>query len=211
MSTERPAIRGLYAITPDLADTARLQSLVQQALEGGLRLLQYRSKTLPAPLRLAQARALVAQCGNQGATLIVNDDALLARASGAAGVHLGKEDGLCPHREPTDSEHSLTVGISCYDSLPLALDAEAQGADYVAFGSMFPSRTKPGAVQAPLSLLREARQRLNVPIVAIGGITLAHMDELVKTGVNAVAVISALFDAPDVRKAAQHFNAYFGE
>ena len=211
MSTERPVIRGLYGITPDMADTGQLQSLVQQAIDGGLTLLQYRCKTLPAELRSAQAKALAAQCAAQRVTLIVNDDTHLARASRAAGVHLGKTDDSVPSKQPEDNIHALLVGISCYDSLPRALKAQALGADYVAFGSMFSSPTKPDAVRAPLSLLREAKRRLAVPVVAIGGITLAHMDELMDAGADAVAVISALFDAPDVRKAAQHFNACFGE
>ena len=103
------------------------------------------------------------------------------------------------------------MGVSCYDSLPRAEQAEASGADYVAFGSLFPSSTKPDAVRAPLSLLGEAKHRLRVPVVAIGGITLSRMDQLRSTGVDAVAVITALFDAPDVKKAAQQFNAYFEE
>ena len=209
MSIERPVIRGLYAVTPETDDTARLQSLVQQAIDGGLRLLQYRAKTLPAPLREMQACALSAQCAAQDVTFIVNDDAALAASSAAAGVHLGKDDGPIPANQ--DGERPLLVGVSCYDSLPRALEATARGADYVAFGSVFASQTKPDAGRAPLSLLREAKLRLRVPVVAIGGITLARMDELVQTGIDAVAVLSALFDAPDVRTAARRFNAYFGE
>ncbi|MDE2342789.1 MAG: thiamine phosphate synthase [Betaproteobacteria bacterium] len=211
MSTDRSAIRGLYAITPDIADTHRLQSLVQQAIDGGLTLLQYRAKTLSAAQRLEQARALATQCRAQNVTFIANDDEALARACGAAGVHLGRDDSPKKFLESGGSERSLLVGVSCYDSLPRALEAEAAGADYVAFGSVFPSSTKPDAVRAPLALLGEARRQLRIPVVAIGGITLEHMDELHRTGVDAVAVITALFSAPDVRKAAQEFNAYFGK
>ncbi|MDE2624048.1 MAG: thiamine phosphate synthase [Betaproteobacteria bacterium] len=211
MSTERCAIRGLYAITPDIADTHRLQSLVQLAIDGGLTLLQYRAKTLPLPLRQAQAQALTAQCASQNVTFIVNDDAALAQACGAAGVHLGRDDDPLESLEPVGGKRSLLVGVSCYDSLPRAERAEASGADYVAFGSMFPSSTKPDAVQPPLSLLGEAKRRLRVPVVAIGGITLSRMDQLRNAGVDAVAVITALFDAPDIKKAAQQFNAYFEE
>jgi thiamine-phosphate pyrophosphorylase len=209
MSIDPTLIRGLYAITPEIADTPRLLGLVQQAIDGGVTILQYRAKTLAPALREVQAQALALLCKRQGVNFIINDDIDLAHKCNAAGVHLGRDDVTLWNKEYTDSKHSLLVGVSCYDSLELALDAQRAGASYVAFGSFFPSRTKPNAVRATLPLLREARQRLEIPIVAIGGIDLDHVDTLVEAGADAVAVISALFEAPDISGTARQFNHHF--
>ncbi len=209
MSIDPTLIRGLYAITPEIADTTRLLGQVQQAIDGGVTVLQYRAKTLAPSLREAQAQALALQCKRQGVALIVNDDIALARACNAAGVHLGRDDSTSWNKGHSESERPLLVGISCYDSLELALEAQRAGASYVAFGSFFPSRTKPGAARATLPLLREARRRLDIPIVAIGGIDLDQVDTLVAAGADAVAVISALFEAPDISETARQFNHHF--
>lgn len=201
------AMRGLYAITPDGADSARLLQLAARALEGGTRLLQYRNKTAGPAQRLDEARALVALCERHGARLIVNDDLALAQEVKAHGLHLGREDGeLAAARAAFPG----LLGASCYDSLDLAKRAAAARADYIAFGSVFPSPTKPGAVRAPLSLFAAARQ-LGLPMVAIGGITLDNAPQLVAAGADALAVISALFDAPDVAAAASAFNRLYAQ
>jgi len=200
-------IRGLYAITPDGADSARLLQLAARALEGGTRLLQYRNKSAPPAQRLAEARALVALASRHGARLIVNDDLALALQVKAHGLHLGREDGeLAAARAAFPG----LLGASCYDSLDLARRAAAAGADYIAFGSVFPSPTKPGAVRAPLTLFAEARP-LGLPTVAIGGITLANAPQLVAAGADGLAVISALFDAPEVAAAARAFNQLYAQ
>ncbi len=209
MSIEPAIIRGLYAITPEIADTPRLLSQVQKAIDGGVTVLQYRAKTLAPAMREVQAHALTIQCKRQGVALIINDDLTLARACNATGVHLGRDDKASWTKGSSKSERPLIVGVSCYDSLQLALDAEQAGADYVAFGSFFPSRTKPNAVRATLPLLREARRRLGIPIVAIGGIQLSEVDALIEAGADAVAVISALFEAHDISGTAHQFNLHF--
>lgn len=201
------AIRGLYAITPDGADSGRLLQLAARALEGGTRLLQYRNKSAPPAQRLAEARALVALADRHGAQLIVNDELTLALEAKAHGLHLGREDGeLAAARKAFPG----ILGASCYDSLERAKRAAAAGADYIAFGSVFPSPTKPGAVRAPLSLFAAARP-LGLPMVAIGGITLANAPQLLAAGADGLAVISALFDAPDVAAAARAFNQLFAQ
>jgi thiamine-phosphate pyrophosphorylase len=201
-------LRGLYAVTPECADTARLVALVERALAGGARLVQYRAKDAPRALRLEQARALVALAHRHGARLIVNDDAALALEAGADGAHLGRGDGdLAAARAALGGR---ILGASCYDSLERARAAAAAGADYLAFGSVFPSPTKPGAVRAPLSLLGEARP-LGRPLVAIGGITLGNAPQVIRAGADCLAVISAVFDAPDVAAAARAFARLFGE
>lgn len=201
-------ISGLYAVTPDVADTPRLIPKAQAALAGGARLLQYRNKSAGPALKLAQAHALLALCRKYRALFIVNDHLDLALAVNADGLHLGADDGsLAAARAQLGPARLL--GASCYDRLELALEAELLGADYVAFGSFYPSRVKPGAVRAPLALLREARRRLSIPVVAIGGITHENAPQLIAAGAHSLAVVSALFDADDVELAARRFNALF--
>jgi thiamine-phosphate pyrophosphorylase len=199
-------IRGLYAITPDEADTARLVLIVRQALLGGAGVLQYRNKAASPALRLDQAMALHDLTLEFSVPLIINDDAQLAHQVDAEGVHLGGEDGsVAKARELLG--HGKLVGVSCYNRVALAHDAVRQGADYVAFGSFFSSTVKPEAVSASPDLLRQARRELAVPLVAIGGITVGNGAQLLQAGANALAVISAVFAAPDVMSAARQFSA----
>lgn len=201
-------VSGLYAVTPDIADTPGLLATAEAALAGGARLLQYRNKSASSELRLAQARALLALCRGFQVALIINDHLDLALAVNADGLHLGAEDGsLAAARARLGPARIL--GASCYDRLERALAAERLGADYVAFGSFFASSVKPGAARAPLALLRQAKRRLSVPVVAIGGITLDNAPQLIAGGADGVAVVSALFGADDVRLAARRFSALF--
>ena len=200
-------IRGLYAVTPDEFDTALLAARVKAAVAGGARLLQYRNKGAPLSLRLEQARTLVPICRHSGVPLIVNDHPDVALEVGADGVHLGRDDGdvaAARIRLP-----GKLLGVSCYDEIARAISAERDGADYVAFGRFFPSVTKPGYIKASLDLVAEAKRCVHVPIVAIGGITLEHTPSLIAAGVDAVAVISALFASADVRESARAFAALF--
>lgn len=204
-------LNGLYAITPDQPDTATLLGQVEQALQGGVRLLQYRNKTAQAPLQREQARRLLALCREFGAKLIINDDLVLALAIGADGVHLGREDGKLAAARAALGPDKL-LGVSCYTDLSRAREAAGCRADYVAFGSFFASNTKPGAPRAPLDLLRQARAELNLPtlsIAAIGGINLAYAPQLIAAGANLLAVITDLFDAPDIRAHAAAYDALF--
>lgn len=207
MTTRKPAIKGLYAVTPDEQDTARLLARVEAALEGGARMLQYRNKSASPALRATQASALRCLCQAAGVPLIVNDDLAIALAVGAEGVHLGRDDGDLPSARNRFPQG--LIGVSCYNESVRAERALTGGADYVAFGSFFPSSTKPGAVAAPLTLIAEAKRIVGLPIVAIGGITLENAPRLLAAGADAIAVISALFDAPDVRQAARRFAALF--
>jgi thiamine-phosphate pyrophosphorylase len=201
-------MHGLYAVTPDMADTETLVSLVSAAIAGGSRFVQYRNKIASAALQLEQARALKSLCDSAGASLIINDSVEVAVEVEAAGVHLGADDSDVGQARAALGRGKL-IGVSCYNRLELARAAESSGADYVAFGSFFPSQVKPGAVRASLELLREAGREVPVPIVAIGGITIHNAPPLVGAGANALAVISALFDAPDVSAAARSFSALY--
>lgn len=201
-------ISGLYALTPDTADTGALAAMVRAALEGGCRWVQYRNKTADGVLRREQALVLRRVTAQWAAALIVNDDPALALAAGADGVHLGGEDA------PVDEARQLLgtgriIGASCYDRLDLALTAQAAGADYVAFGSFFPSSVKPGAVRPEPGLLTRAGERINLPLVAIGGITPENAPALIAAGASALAVVTALFGAPDVAGAARRFCRLF--
>lgn len=205
---ERVRLSGLYAITPDWADTARLLATTTAILEGGCRLVQYRNKGASAALKAQQARALRALTRRFGARLLVNDDLALALEVGADGVHLGREDGdLAAARAALGRDRLL--GASCYQSLAAARAAAAAGADYVAFGSFFASPTKPQAARADPALLVAARRELDVPLAAIGGITTDNAAALVEAGADLLAVISALYDAPDPSLAAQAFGRLF--
>lgn len=203
-------VRRLYAVTPEEPDTEALSRKVRQALAGGASIVQYRNKSCSTALRREQGAALLALCRAVDAPLIVNDDLDLAFAIGADGLHLGLED-IPVSAARAKLGDDMLLGASCCDRLELALAALDAGADYVAFGSAFPSTTKPGATRASLALFCEAKARLNSPIVAIGGITLENAHTLIAAGVDAVAVISALFDAPDIAAAARDFDRLFGK
>ena len=200
-------LRGLYAITPDLADTGMLLRSVAQALEGGIAMLQYRRK---GKQHIDEARTLARMCRDRAVPFIVNDDVALALNCGADGVHLGRDDGeLAAARVKLDGKlGGKLLGASCYDSLSAARAAVAAGADYVAFGSVFPSPTKPAAVRAPRRLFGEARL-LGVPLVAIGGVTLQNAAQLLAAGADCLAVISDLFEAPDIAERARAYGMLF--
>lgn len=202
------AIKGLYAVTPDQADTPTLIAMVGAALDGGACAIQYRNKAADRAQRHGQALALRALCRRHGVPLIINDHLDLALDIGADGLHLGAGDGdIAAARRALGANRLL--GASCYDRLELAHAARDAGADHVAFGAAFVSPTKPGAVHAPLALYARARETLGMPVVAIGGITHANAPALIAAGVDAVAVITALFGAPDIAAAARRFLPLF--
>lgn len=191
-----PPTRGLYAVTPDIADTADLVARVDAALGGGVRWVQYRNKNASPALRRVQAEALAKTCHRQGALLIVNDDVVLAAEIGADGVHLGADDGDLDRARAVIGRDRI-LGVSCYASFERAERARAIGADYLAFGAIFASPTKPAAVRAPLDLLTQARDRWGLPVAAIGGITLESAGAVIAAGADLLAVISDLFEAPE--------------
>ncbi len=205
---EYDRIGGLYAIADRGLLGERLVEAATLALRGGTRLLQYRDKQGPRIQRLELARRLLECCREHGVPLLINDDVDLAGEIGADGVHLGSADVTIARARERLGPRAL-IGRSCYDRLELALQAQQEGADYVAFGRFFPSRTKPGAVPCPISLLGEARQALSLPIVAIGGITPENGGRLIAAGADALAVIHGLFGQPDIEATASHFDRLF--
>lgn len=208
-AAQREHLSGLYAVTPDDYLLPRLSALVTMALAGGVRVVQYRNKIAPPPLKRAQAAELLRQCRAAGAMLLINDDVELAADIGADGVHIGREDGGIARARAIVGPHRV-IGVSCYDDLSIAEAAVKEGADYIAFGAMYPSTVKPGAVAAPLNLLTEARARWDVPVCAIGGIKLANTQPLIDAGAHMVAVITDLFDAMDITAQARAYQTLFG-
>jgi thiamine-phosphate pyrophosphorylase len=205
----RPWRRGLYAVTdPELIAPRDLASHIDAAIEGGAVLVQYRDKTTADPQRLAQARTVVTLCHSRHVPLIVNDDIALAAAIGADGVHLGRDDApLAVVRQHLGPD--AIIGVSCYNDLPRAVIAAEAGADYVAFGRFFPSHIKPHAVRTDVEILSRAKQRLSIPVVAIGGITADNGDTLIAAGADMLAVIHGIFGQNDVTAAARSIARLF--
>jgi thiamine-phosphate pyrophosphorylase len=200
---------GVYAITPEHTQhNSQIFDQVRSALECNISALQYRSKDLVYSDRLVAAQRMRKLCREMETPFIVNDDVDLALAVDADGIHLGKNDR--DYRTLTSlRSRKLIVGISCYNSFELAQAGAAAGVDYVAFGSFFPSRTKPEAVIADTALLERATRELDVPIVAIGGITPQNGAVLLRAGADLLAVISGIFEQSDVKSATNEFNQLF--
>lgn len=198
-------LRGLYALTPhDLTDPA-LIAAVAAALAGGAALVQYRAK---GRADADTAGTLNNLCRDHGVGLIVNDDPELAAEAGAAGVHLGRDDPDIARARALLGEAAI-IGVSCYNDLSRAEAATTAGADYLAFGSLYPSPTKPDAVACPPQTLTAAGDH-GLPVVAIGGITVENAGAVIAAGADLVAVISDLFTAGDIRVRARQYAALFG-
>ena len=206
-SSGEARLRGLYAITPQVEDTARLRGLVSDAIAGGAALVQYRQKGLAHALALAQARELASLCRQAGVAFIVNDSIELALDCGADGVHVGRDDAAVAQARRAMPRG--IVGASCYADPRAAAVAAREGADYVGIGSVFASSTKPAAVRAPLSAIALARREGGIAVAAIGGITADNAREALDAGADMVAVISAIFDAPDVTRASRAIARLF--
>ena len=201
-------IRGLYVVTDPDQSGVRLTTAVEQAVAGGARTVQYRQKDKNSRAYVDDAVALRTITRRRKRTLIINDDPILATNVDADGVHLGRSDvDVVAARSIIGTEK--IIGVSCYDDLDRALLAQQQGADYVAFGSFFPSSTKPGAVKASINLLQQAKRQLSLPLVAIGGIDRFNAPLLIEAGADAIAVISAVFAQKDVRAAAKLLAGLF--
>jgi len=198
----------LYAVTPNELDTKLLVAKVEAALKGGVRLIQYRNKAAGKSLLLRQATALLAACRAYGALLIINDHLDLCARIDADGIHLGATD--CkpgPVRSLLGADK--IIGVSCYNQLNLAQEAEAEGANYVTFGAYFNSDSASNLISAPLELFQQAKQTIKIPVVGFGEITIDHADRVKAAGADAIAVIDALFEAKNITTLSQQFNAVY--
>ena len=206
--TTRASLRGLYAITPSGLDETRLITNAEAALRGGTRIVQFRDKTRDSALQHHLALTLRALTRRFNALLIINDNLPLALSSDADGVHLGGTDGdLAKARRQLGPNKIL--GASCYADFEQARAAVQAGADYIAFGAVFASPTKPHAVRADLSLFERSRRELAIPTCAIGGITERNAPSVVASGADMLAVITDLFEAPNIEERARAFQLLF--
>jgi thiamine-phosphate pyrophosphorylase len=201
--------RGLYAITDSkLLSPEQMVEAVAMAIQGGAVMIQYRDKGDDEMRRQWEAADLSNLCRPLGVPLIINDDVELAGQIMAKGVHLGKGDADVASARAALGNNAI-IGVSCYNDLTRAIEAEKAGADYVAFGSFFPSRTKPDALKADIELLRQAKQQLTIPVVAIGGITADNGAPLVEAGADMLAVVSEVFGQADIMGAAERIANLF--
>jgi thiamine-phosphate pyrophosphorylase len=205
MARDKRILRGLYGIADSgIIKPGELVRQVSEAIKGGVSIIQYRDKSGDEAKREEEARVLLEVCQRHEVPLIINDDAELAHYIGADGVHLGSEDMLIREARRILGDGAI-IGASCYDEFQLALHAQQAGADYAAFGSFFPSRTKPGAVRAKIELLHAAKAHLDIPVAAIGGITPDNAGALVQAGADMIAVAHGLFGQADVAIQAQRY------
>jgi thiamine-phosphate pyrophosphorylase len=201
-------IKGLYAITPDMADLNTLIHKTKLAIEGGVFMVQYRSKMHDREVKMQQCASILRLCREYGVPCIVNDDVDMCRTLNADGVHLGEKDDNIAEVRRILGDNAI-IGSSCYDQLERAKQAQKEGASYVAFGAMFPTPTKPIAPRATLALLKEAKREIHIPIIAIGGITVNNAHDVIETGINAIAVITSLFEAQTIKETAETFSKMF--
>jgi len=204
MTKPQHALSGLYVITDDKLSDSHLLEHVQQAIQGGAGIVQYRSKTKQTAIKEMTARSLLELCREHRVPLLINDDVELAANIGADGVHLGQTDTRLTEARQRLGAGAI-IGITCHASLELATQAQQQGASYVAFGRFFNSQTKPDASPANIDLLRYAKKQLSIPICAIGGITIDNATTLIDAGADLLAVIHGVFGQVDIQKAAQSY------
>lgn len=203
-------LKGLYIVTPDWDDTAKLVAVSEQALKGGAALLQYRHKTADAALRLQQATLLLALCRQYERPFIINDHVDLCLALDADGIHVGGTDASVAEIRARVGPNKI-VGASCYGSMEMAHDAVLLGASYVAFGGFYPSKVKKYEVSTQASIVTNAKAAIALPNVVIGGMTVKNAAPLVAAGADMVAAISSVYLAADPSAAAREFVALFSD
>ena len=200
--TRHNVLQGLYAITdPGLIPADRLLATVEQAIAGGARVLQYRNKTASFAEQVSQAAALRSICQQYGAVFLVNDDPDLCQAVSADGVHVGQQDAAVAEARRRLGQGAI-IGATCHNRDDLVRSAMAQGADYIAVGRLHPSFSKPEAPQATLADLTRIRGLTDLPIVAIGGLTVDNAGAAITAGADMIAVIHGLFSAPPANESA---------
>lgn len=203
-------LHGLYVITDPTLCGSNIIQKVEQAILGGAQIIQYRNKNenITMSQQRAEATALQSLCSQYGRTFIINDDISLALAINADGVHLGQTDGDITAARKRLGENKI-IGITCHSDLSAALSAQQQTANYVAFGRFYPSKTKPTAPPADIDILQHAKSQLQIPIVAIGGISVENATTLINAGADMLAVIHSVFAQNNIQQAAADFKKLF--
>lgn len=187
------SLKGLYAITDEsLTPKETILEQVEKALEGGIALLQFRDKTATDDEIETLTIHLLHLCRLQGVPFVIDDRPYLAQKIGADGLHIGKDD--MPLKEARSIFTKGFIGVSCYGSVRKALEAQDEGADYVAFGSFFPSPTKPHSGIVSMSVLAKAKEALTIPICAIGGINVTNIHEIAANKPDMISVVSAIWE-----------------
>jgi thiamine-phosphate pyrophosphorylase len=204
-------LRGLYAITDTkLIPRQRFVETVEAAVRGGATMVQLREKDTPRPELIRLGRELLAVTRRYGALLIINDHPSVAQEIGADGAHVGREDPPVAEARALLGPQAI-IGASCYGDVGRAVAAEQDGADYVAFGTPFPSPTKTKRTDLSLEIFRQVKQHVKVPVFAIGGITIDNVQPVIDAGADGIAVVSGVFGAADVEAAARALAELFGE
>ena len=209
INTLKNRLKGLYAITDQqLIPEEDFSESVEATLQGGTRIIQYRDKSNDQNKRLRQANLLRELCHQYRAICIINDDIELAKAVNAHGVHLGKDDFSLTIARQVLGEKAI-IGVSCYNDLDRAIAAENDKADYVAFGAIFSSTTKPDANVAGLDIITKAKQQLAIPVCTIGGITQENIQLVIQQGADMAAVISGIFSAENIKQSTTALSQFF--
>ena len=196
---KKVSLKGTYAITPNSLNEETLYKKVSELLHEGVKLLQYRDKFRPTEEKFTISKKLRNICNKFDCLLIINDDAELAKEVGADGVHLGQKD--TPYKEARNLLGSNSIiGISCQNNLELAFKAQSDGANYVAFGSVFKTESKNNVLHCPLEDLTSFVKEIKIPSAAIGGINLSNFLEVKNSGVDMLAISSGLFLEDDISK-----------
>ncbi|KRT66887.1 MAG: thiamine-phosphate pyrophosphorylase, thiamine-phosphate pyrophosphorylase [Candidatus Dadabacteria bacterium CSP1-2] len=203
-------LKGLYVITDQkLIPRDRFIETVEKAIRGGAKIIQLREKDTPEEEIIRLGKELLKITRRYGIPLIINDSPKLAMEIGADGVHLGKDDTEISEARKILGGEAI-IGVSCYGDIERGLQAEKEGADYLAFGTPFFTPTKPDRKTTPFEILKEAKRRIKtIPIFAIGGITKGNAKSVLETGVDGIAVITAVFSSPNPEEAARNLADFF--
>ena len=203
-------LTGIYAITPDNLKKEELYKKVHKLLKNGVRIIQYRDKLRSVKDKLIISKQLKTICQSFNSLLIINDDIHIAKKINAHGVHLGQKDISCNEARNILGSDPI-IGISCQNNLELALRAQHEGADYVAFGSIFKTTTKKDVVYCSLEDLKDFVKKIEISSVAIGGINLSSFHEVKRSGVDMIAMSSGLFlqkEIPELELFIERDNEY---
>ena len=188
----------IYALSDEkFTPNELLFASIKRLCNGGVSMIQYRNKS--GPHNEKELSKISEFCASMGVSFIINDDALLAKRVGAAGVHVGKDDGGVGRARDILGSNAI-IGASCYDSCHLAIQTQNDGASYVAFGAVFRSPTKPNAVCCSLEVISRAKELLKVPVCAIGGINASNIASVAKAGADYAAVVSALYTKDQIEQ-----------
>lgn len=201
-------LQGLYVITdPSLCGT-NILNMVEQAILGGAQIIQYRNKKSDKQQQRIEASAIQSLCQKHNRIFLVNDDVSLALETNADGVHLGQTDGEISSARKLLGDNKI-IGVTCHSDIHAAISAQNQSANYVAFGRFYPSLTKPAAPAASINILQQAKSQLQIPIVAIGGISVENATPLINAGADMLAVIHAVFAQDNIKKVTTEFSNLF--